>query len=102
MDELARIYRRTAEVRYRIVDGEAVVVRQRAGEVMVLNPTGARILELVDGERPVASIVETLGEEVDAARATLEADVAAFLLELADAGVLEAVAEARADRQADQ
>lgn len=101
MDELARVYRRTGEVRYRIVDGEAVVVRQRAGEVMVLNPTGARILELVDGERPVAGIVEALGEEVEAARATLEVDVAAFLRELAEAGVLED-AESAEDAGGDQ
>jgi len=98
MDELARVYRRTGEVRYRIVDGEAVVVRQRAGEVMVLNSTGARIMELVDGERPVTGIVDALGEEVEAPRATLEADVTAFLRELAEAGVLEGAADTERDQ----
>ena len=89
MEAPARVFRRTGEVRYRIVDGEAVIVRQRAGEVMVLNPTGARILELVDGERPVAAIVETLEAELDAERPALEADGEAFLLELSEAGVVE-------------
>jgi len=84
-------YRRERDVRYRILDGEAVVIRQGAAEVLGLDPVGSRILELLEGERTLEEVVDLLEEEFDAARAELERDAAAFLGELAEAGVIEAV-----------
>jgi len=84
-------YRRARDVRFRILDGEAVVIRQGAAEVLGLDPVGSRILELLEGELTIEEVVDLLAEEFDAARAELESDAAAFLAELAEAGVIEAV-----------
>ena len=84
-------YRRVADVRYRVLDGEAVVLRQRAAEVLGLNRVGSRVLELVDGETGVPELLDRLADEFEVERATLEADVRVFLDELVAAGVLERV-----------
>jgi hypothetical protein len=91
MIDLASVLRRSGDVRYRLLDGEAVVLRQRAGEVLVLNEVASRILELADGEAPVGAWVEALAADYEADRTTLERDVVAFAAELAGAEVLERV-----------
>ena len=90
MTEATR-YRRARDVRYRILDGEAVVVRQGAAEVLGLDPIGSRILDLLDGERSLDELVDRLAAEFDADRGRLESDARAFLDELAEAGVIEKV-----------
>jgi hypothetical protein len=85
------VLRRRGDVRYRVLDGEAVVVRQGAGEVLVMNEVAARILDLADGAATVAGWVEALAAEYDVARPALEHDVLGFAGELAAAGVLEVV-----------
>jgi len=77
------------DVRFRIVDGEAVVVRQRSSEVLVMSEVAARILTLADGVRPIGAWVETLAAEYEVDRATLEQDVLRFAAELAAEGILE-------------
>ena len=89
MIDSGAVYRVASDVRFRIVAGEAVVVRQEAGEVMALNSTGARILELVDGGRTVAAVVEALEQELEVSREQLTADVEVFLSELLAIGALE-------------
>jgi Coenzyme PQQ synthesis protein D (PqqD) len=95
--ELGAVLRRCPDVRFRIVDGEAVVLRQRAAEVMVLNEVAARILDLADGKRPVGSWIEALLEEYEVERDTLVADVLDFAADLLAQGVLEE--EERSGRQ---
>jgi len=76
------------DVRFRAVGGEGVVVRQDAAEVMVLNGVGARVLELLDGARTVAAVLDTLAQEYDVGRPDLEHDILAYLGELLEAGVI--------------
>ena len=76
------VLRRRADVRYRIIDEEGVVVRQDAGEVLVLNDLGTRILGLSDGAAPVADWIDALALEFEVDRPQLERDV----LEPAPAG----------------
>lgn len=89
--DLASVLRRSGDVRYRLLDGEAVVLRQKAGEVLVFNEVAARILDLADGETPVAGWVEALAAEYEVGREALAEDVLAFTGELAAAEVLERV-----------
>lgn len=79
-----------SDVRYRLVDGQAVVIVQEAGEALVLNEAGSRILELVDGERRVADIVRAMREEFEVGAEELKRDVGEHLAELVAAGVVEA------------
>jgi hypothetical protein len=83
------ILRLGADVRFRVIDGEAVVVRQRAAEVLVLNELGARILTLADGRSPVMGWLDALEAEFEVDRATLERDILGFAAELAAEGILE-------------
>jgi hypothetical protein len=97
------VLRRRADVRYRIIDEEGVVVRQNAGEVLVLNDLATRILALADGVAPVAGWIDALLRDFDVDRPRLERDVLAFAGELVEQGLLEpapAAAEALPRRAA--
>ena len=87
------VLRRGADVRYRLIEDEGVVVRQGAGEVLVLNDLGTRILVLADGTTPVAGWIEILLAEYEVERAQLERDVIAFAAELVEQGLLEPAAD---------
>jgi hypothetical protein len=85
------VYRHCGDVRYRVIDDEAVVIRQDAGEVLGLNDIGARVLELVDGKASVEVLLEKMAGEFEIDRAQLERDVFEFLKELTEAGVIERI-----------
>ena len=86
---LPRIPILCADVRYRVVGGKAVVVVQEAGEAVVLNEVGTRILELVDGRRSRQEIEDLLRRQYDADPAELGRDLEEYLEELIEAGILE-------------
>lgn len=88
----ATVLKRRSDVRYRLIEGEAVVLRQSAAEVLVLNEAGASVLELADGERSVGDWVDALAAEYEGEPAALARDVLAFAAELAEAGLLEPLA----------
>lgn len=81
-------------VRWRRVGGDAVIVVQDAGRVAGLNPTGADVLDAVDGKRTVAEIVELLAPRWDVPRERLAEDVGRILDELLALEVLEAAGAA--------
>jgi coenzyme PQQ synthesis protein D (PqqD) len=95
---LSTVLRRRSDVRYRRIEGEAVVLRQSAAEVLVLNEIGASVLDLADGDRCVREWIQALAEEFDVDPATLARDVLEFAGELQEAGLLEAV-EAKAKEE---
>lgn len=78
---------RAKDIRFRRVGAEAVVLAQDAGEVLVVNEVGARILELADGETPVKDWLRVLEAEYDVPAAALQEDVARYLDELLEKGV---------------
>lgn len=85
------ILKTASDIRFRVVDREAVVVRQRSAEVLVMNEVAARLLALADGVHPVSHWLDVLAGELDVDRATLERDVVGFLSELTAEGLLEVV-----------
>jgi hypothetical protein len=80
-----------SDIRFRIVDREAVVVRQKSAEVLVMNEVAARLLALADGVQPVSYWLDVLAGELEVDRATLEIDVVGFASELMAEGILEVV-----------
>jgi len=67
--------------------GQKVLLYPEKG--LLLNATGARILELCDGERTVAGIVEVLvSEHTAGAPDTISSEVTAFLQRLFDTGLV--------------
>lgn len=89
--DLSSVWKRRTDVRYRRVEGEAVVLRQSAAEVLVVNEVGAAVLDLADGARRVADWVDALGPQYDVDQETLGRDLLEFAAELEDAGLLERV-----------
>ena len=69
-------------------DGELVVVLPEKGKFVVLNATGARVLELSDGTRTLREIADTLAAEFGADQAQVEGDVLRFAQALVDRGAL--------------
>jgi hypothetical protein len=88
---VADVLRRRADVRFRVIEDEGVVVRQAAAEVLVLNAVATRMLALADGEATVGGWIESLLAEFDVERGALERDVLAFAGELVEQGLLEPV-----------
>jgi len=80
-----------ADVRYRVVDRRAILIRQSEGEVVVLNEVGARLLELLQAGTPVQGVLDALATEFEVDRADLDRDVLSFLRELVETGILEEV-----------
>lgn len=99
-------YRLAPDVRFRVVSGEGVVVRQDAGEVLVVNGVAARVLELLDprrakgsGPQPgdrgrsFAELLERLGQEFEATEEEIARDLREFLDEVLAGGVVVETAE---------
>ena len=89
MIEPNSLFRTRNDARYRNIGGEGIVVRQAAGEVLVLNEVGVRVLDLLATGSAVSAVVTTLQAEYDIDAATLERDVLGYVQELVDAGIVE-------------
>ncbi|HPK67140.1 MAG TPA: PqqD family protein [Thermoanaerobaculia bacterium] len=85
------VLRLCPDVRFRLLEGEAIVVRQQSAEVLGLNRLGSRILELFDGSRTLAEVAARLAGEIDVDDGRLTADLLAFAAELEASGVVERV-----------
>jgi hypothetical protein len=85
-----------SDVRYRQIDGEAVVLRQDAGETLVLNEAGSLILDQLAKGRSAAEAAQALAEAFEVSEAEALADVETFAAELEDAGILEKSSEGAA------
>ena len=89
MIESTSVFRTRTDARYRNIGGEGIVVRQAAGEVLVLNDIGVRVLDLLAAGNAVAGVVTVLNAEYDIDAPTLERDVLAYVQDLLDAGIVE-------------
>jgi hypothetical protein len=76
------------EVVSRVIDGEAVLVHAGQRRVRVLNPVGARLWELADGEHTAGAAAEIVAAEYGADLARVNSDALAFFTDLIDRGVL--------------
>jgi hypothetical protein len=93
VDFLKRCYEKGPSMIGRNVDKEVILVpiRKDVGDlesIFTLNETGARIWELIDGQRSVAQIKRALLEEFDATPEEAEADIADFTAQLESIGAI--------------
>ena len=88
MENLEKIYERSSEVRYRILEGQAVVVRQDVAQVLVLSEVGARVLELLDGKRKLVAVRDLLLLEYEVDEPQLEQDLNDYINQLKEAGII--------------
>ena len=85
-------YHVKSDVRFRVLQGEAVVLRQDDAEVLVLNEVGSRILELLAGGRTQQAVIDQLLDEFEVDPAQLRTDVSSFIETLKKSSVLDVVA----------
>lgn len=77
-----------ADILFRAVGDEGVVVDQRGPSVLVVNAVALRMLELLRAQFSVSAMVMQLAEEFDAGEERIAADVGEFLRELQQRGML--------------
>jgi len=92
MIEAATLLKPSGAIRYRIIDGEAIVVQQADARVLNLNVLGSRILAALDGRTSVGDLVARLAGDYEVDPAVFLADVLRYLEELSAAHVIEPVA----------
>ena len=82
-------FRRATDVTHDELDGLAVLLDRNAVKMLTLNPVGTLVWELLDEDRTCAEVTALLLPKVRGVTAEqLEIDVASFLSELVDAGVV--------------
>jgi hypothetical protein len=77
-----------ADILFRAVGEEGVVVDQRGPSVLVVNAAALRILELIRNGTSEAAIAAQLTDEFDAEPQRIAADVELFLNELKTRAIL--------------
>ena len=77
-----------SDVVTREADGESVVVLPTQGKFIVLNATGALILQMADGTRTLRDIATAVAEHFGAELDVVEPDVLQFADRLMQRGVL--------------
>lgn len=88
-----RVYRQAGDVICRQVGHESILVpiRNNVGNldyVYTLSPVAARIWSLIDGERRIDAIVDTICAEYDVSRDEAAADVAELVSDLEQVSLL--------------
>jgi hypothetical protein len=76
------------QVAFRVIDGEGVVILARDGQVQVVNPVGARILELAQEPLSVEAIVSTLVSEFEVSGDEARVDTGEFIEQMVEDRVL--------------
>jgi hypothetical protein len=85
---LNSVPQQASNVLSRVIEGEAMLVDLGHNKVRVLNPVGARLWELADGDRSVGEIADVIVAEYDVELAHAQADAITFYRDLASREVL--------------
>ncbi|MEG3147373.1 PqqD family protein [Sphingomonas sp. RT2P30] len=88
LDDDSMIARRATLIAAQIEE-QAMLMDLESGAMFQLNRTGARIWDLVEAPRTLADLVATLAQRFPDAGETLRDDVAAFVAQMRDTGLLE-------------
>lgn len=80
--------RKADDLEIRSVGEEVLVHHLSAQKVHILNRTAGQILELCDGQRTSADIVDSICKETSADRATVSRDVDGLLAEFRNLGLV--------------
>ena len=85
--ELDAVFAKNDQVVSRKIVDELILVPMRkdvadAETLYTLNEVGARVYELIDGERPLQGIMDTIVKEFEVTRQQAESDVREFVAQL--------------------
>ncbi len=88
-DQVVLVARLSPDLLCRDLVGEAVLLDLKARHYYGLDEVGARILQLLRERGRTDLVLEAMLDEFDVDRAQLQQDLAVFLSELEDAGLVE-------------
>ena len=80
-----------AQVVFRQLDDEAVLLDLKSGMYFGLNPVGTRVWQLLADQAALSAVLETLAGEYDVERDELERDLLTLGRELCDRGLAEKI-----------
>lgn len=81
---LDTIILKNERVPWRIIEGEAILVKVDSGEVIHLNEVAAEIWRIIDGKRKISEIVGHIQKDFDVDREQAEKDTLEFINSLSD------------------
>lgn len=84
-------YRRTDSVSFTELDGEIICLNLEAGQYVGMRDVGQTIWERLDEPRGLDDLLRHVTDEYDVAPDVAASDINAFLTELVEAGLVEAV-----------
>lgn len=90
LHEDKRVYGIKSDVRYRAVGSEGIILRQKIGDVLVINEIASRILEGIDLDLDVSSIIDDIYQEYEIDKEQVASDVDVLLGEFERLGIVEA------------
>jgi hypothetical protein len=76
---------------WRTIAGEGVILSLDTKVLRGLNPVGARVWELIDGQRSLDAMAQQIAQEFDVEPARALADVERFVQELLARGLVETI-----------
>jgi hypothetical protein len=76
-------FSKNSTIIYKELDGATVLIDPYRRTIVNLNDTAREVWHLLDGQRPVAGVIEAMREGFDIDEVTLRKDVLSFLDELA-------------------
>lgn len=79
-------FRKNPDVSWQMVEGQAVLIHNKLGEIQVLNDTGSIIWQNL--EEGIDKITELLTSEFDVSEETARKDIESFLNELKEVGAV--------------
>ena len=80
--------KRHSDAASRIYDGEAFIVLPRQSVYKILNSTGTRIWDLIDGNRTIDEMVRIVAEEYEVSEEQARYDIGEFIRDLTANGML--------------
>jgi rRNA processing protein Krr1/Pno1 len=84
MRPLDTIILKNERVPWRIIEGEAILVKVDSGEVIHLNEVAAEIWRIIDGKRKISEIVDHIQKDFDVDKEQAEKDTLEFIQSLSD------------------
>ncbi len=91
MIEHQQVMKKATDTPWNVIDEEAVVLNLDSGHYYILNETGCRIWELLDGEKTVANIAGHISLEYEVTEETAAGDIVRILEELLEEKLIEPV-----------
>ena len=88
MSDLDRVPTPAAGLFVRELDGETSIITAAGDQLHTLDEMGTFIWQRIDGRTPLAAIADAICAEYDAPRETAAADLAAFVGQLAERGIV--------------